>query len=93
MLDNLTLADRYTTLNERLKELKAEVEAIREQIIATGLDLHIGEFADVKVVLSERTNFDSKLAQSFLTSQQIAACTTKTVVTSLRSKAKTAKEG
>ena len=93
MLDNLTLADRYTTLNERLKELKAEVEALREKIIATGQDLHIGEFADVKVILSERTNFNAEKAKSFLNAEQINACTTKTVVTSLRSKPKTAKEG
>ena len=92
MLDNLTLADRYNTLNERLKELEAEVKAVREQIIATGQERVTGEFADAIVSLSERSNFDGKLAQSYLTAEQIAACTKKSVVTTVRAKAKTAKE-
>ena len=92
MLDNLTLADRYNTLNERLKELEAEVKAVRDQIVATGQEKLVGEFADVTVSLSERSTFDGKLAQSYLTAKQIAACTKKLVVTTVRAKAKTAKE-
>lgn len=92
MLDNLSLADRFATLNERLKELEAEVKAVREQIIATGQDRVIGEFADAVVSLSERTNFDAKKAQSFLTAEQIAFCTSKSVITTVRAKAKTVKE-
>jgi hypothetical protein len=92
MLDNLSLADRFATLTERLKELEAEVKAVREQIIATGQERVIGEFADALVSLSERSNFDGKLAQSYLTADQIAACTKKLVVTTVRAKAKTAKE-
>lgn len=93
MLDNLSLADRFATLTERLKELEAEVKAVREQIIATGQERVIGEFADAVVSLSERTNFDAKLAKSFLTAEQIASCTSKSVITTVRAKAKTVKEG
>lgn len=93
MLDNLTLADRYATIHERKKEIEAEYEALRKQIIATGQECIIGEFSDAVVKLSERTNFDAKLAKSYLTAEQIAACTTKTVVTTVVPKAKTAKEG
>ena len=78
---------------KRLKELEAEVKAVREQIIATGQDRVIGEFADAIVSLSERSNFDGKLAQSYLTAEQIKACTKTRVVTTVRAKAKTAKEG
>ena len=91
MLDNLSLADRFATLTERLKELEAEVKAVREQIIATGQDCLTGEFADAIISLSERKNFDGKLAQSYLTAPQIAACTKTLVVTTVRArKAKTA---
>jgi len=90
MLDNLTLADRYHTLSERLKELEAEVKAVRDQIVATGQEKICGEYADVVVNLSERSTFDGKLAQSYLTAEQIAACTKKSVVTTVRAKAKTA---
>ena len=93
MLDNLSLADRFATLSERLKELEAEVKAVRAQIIATGQEVVAGEFADAIVRLSERTNFDAKLAKSFLSAEQIAACTSKSVVTTVVPKAKTVKEG
>jgi uncharacterized protein YydD (DUF2326 family) len=90
MIDNLTLADRYHTLNERLKELEAEVKAVRDEIVATGHEKICGEYADVVVNLSERSTFDGKLAQSYLSAEQIAACTKKSVVTTVRAKAKTA---
>lgn len=90
MLSHLTLADRYHTLNERLKELEAEVKAARELIIATGQETVTGDYADIKVSLSERTTFDNKLAQTFLTPEQIAACTRQTLVITLRAKAKVA---
>ena len=93
MLDNLSLADRFATLTERKKEIEAEVAALREQIIATGQERIIGEFSDALVKLSERTNFDAKLAKSFLTAEQIAACTSKSVITTVLPRAKTAQEG
>ena len=90
MLNHLTLADRYHTLNDRLKELEAEVKAVRELIIATGQETVLGDYADVKVSLSERTTFDAKLAQTFLTPEQVSACVRQTLVTTLRVKAKVA---
>ena len=90
MLDNLSLADRFATLTERLKDLEAEVKAVRDQIVATGQEKLVGEFADAIISLSERKNFDGKLAQSYLTAEQIAACTKKSVVTTVRAKAKIA---
>ena len=93
MLDNLNTADKYATIKARIDELEAELKLVRETILATGHEKIIGEFADVTVNLSERSNFDQTLAKSFLTAEQIAACTKKSVVTTLRVKAKTAKEG
>lgn len=90
MLDNLSTADKYATLKARIDELEAELKAVRDDIIASGAETVTGEFADIKVTLSERATFDQTLAKSYLSAEQIAACTKKSVVTTLRVKAKTA---
>jgi L-lactate utilization protein LutC len=89
MLDNLSTADKYATLKARIDELEAELKAVRDDIIASGVENVVGEFADVKVTLSERATFDQTLAKSFLTAEQIAACTSKSVVNTVVPKAKT----
>lgn len=86
MLNNLSLADRYCTLSERLKEMEAEVKSLREMILATGQERVTGDYADVVVALSERSSLDAKAAQKYLTPEQIAECTRQTVVTTLRVK-------
>lgn len=88
MLNNLTLADRYATLAERLRDLEAEVKTVRELILASGQERISGDFSDVVVALSERASFDAKAAQKYLTPEQIVACTRSTVVTTLRVKPK-----
>jgi len=93
MLNNLNLADRYSTLVERLRDMEAEVKALRDMIIATGQERVAGDFSDVVVALSERTSFDAKAAQKYLTPEQIVACTKSTLVTTLRVKAKLEPEG
>lgn len=86
MLNNLTLADRYCTLSERLREIETELKAVRETILATGQERISGDFADVVITLSERSSFDAKAAHKYLTADQIAECTRQTIVTTLRVK-------
>lgn len=86
MLNNLSLADRYSSLSERVKELEAELKAVRDMILATGQDRVAGDFSEVVVALSERTTFDAKAAHKYLTAAQIAECTRQTLVTTLRIK-------
>lgn len=88
MLDNLTPADKYATIKARIDELEAELKLVREKIIATGAETVPGEFADIKVTLAERNTFDQTLAKSYLTAEQINACTKRSLVTTLRVKAK-----
>lgn len=88
MLDNLSTADKYATIKARIDELEAELKMVREQIIASGAETVTGEFSEIKVTLSERATFDQTLAKSYLTAEQINACTKRSVVTTLRVKAK-----
>lgn len=88
MLDNLSTADKYATIKARIDELEAELKMVREQIIASGAETVTGEFAEIKVTLSERATFDQTLAKSYLTAEQINACSKRSVVTTLRVKAK-----
>lgn len=88
MLDNLSTADKYATIKARIDELEAELKVVRDQIIASGAESVTGEFADIKVTLTERNSFDQTLAKSYLTAEQIAACSKRSVVTTLRVKAK-----
>ena len=88
MLDNLSTADKYATIKARIDELEAELKMVREQIIASGAETVTGEFSEIKITLSERATFDQTLAKSYMTAEQISACTKKSVVTTLRVKAK-----
>jgi len=68
------LADRYAFLKDEVKRLSAEMNAVADEIKATGRERVVGERAIVVVALYERTLFDSKAAKAMLTPEQIAAC-------------------
>ena len=88
MLDNLSTADKYATIKARIDELEAELKIVRDEIIASGAETVTGEFSQIKVTLAERATFDQTLAKSYLTAEQINACTKRSVVTTLRVKTK-----
>lgn len=83
MLTNMHLADAYAAAKAELDALKTKVEKLREELIKTGCDAVHGDFSTVKINLTERANFDSKMAKAFLTAEQIAACTGKSDVYTL----------
>ena len=66
------------------------LDAAKAEIKATVLALVEGDMADVTVTLSERKTIDTKLAQQFLTADQIASCTKTSLVETLKVKAKVA---
>jgi hypothetical protein len=90
MFDNLTLADRFAALKAEADRIEKLLSAAKAEIKATGLSLVEGEMADVTVTLSERKTIDTKLAQQFLTPEQVEACTKTSLVETLRVKAKVA---
>lgn len=78
------LADQYATIKAQAEALEAQLKALRNEILATGQELVIGEKAIVKVCLSERSTLDTKAAKEFLTVEQVAICTKTSLVESLR---------
>lgn len=78
------LADQYATIKAQAEVLEAQLKALRNEILATGQELVVGEKAIVKVCLSERSTLDTKAAKEFLTLEQVAICTKTSLVESLR---------
>ena len=84
----MTLADRYAILKSDIDALTEELNRVKAEIKATGMETIVGEHAIVVVALSERSTLDTKAAKEFLTADQIAACTKVTLVETLRVKPK-----
>lgn len=85
-LSNLTLADRYADAKARADEAEATLKAIREEILATGVERLDGAFASVTVALSERASLDAASVKKLLTPEQVQAVTKVSLVTTLRVK-------
>lgn len=88
MFENLTLADRFAALKAEAERINKLLDAAKAEIKATGLSLVEGEMADVTITLSERKTIDTKLAQQFLSPEQVEVCTKTSLVETLRVKAK-----
>ena len=88
-IDSLPLADRYAILKGDIDLLTKELDKVKAAIKATGKDEIIGDLAIVTVSLSERSTLDTKAVKALLTDEQIASCTSVTLVETLRLKPKT----
>ena len=80
------IADRYAFLKAEIEALTKELDKVKAEIKATGMETVTGEQAMVTVSLSERSTLDTKLAKEYLTADQIAACTKVSLVETLRIK-------
>ena len=73
---NMTLADRAALAKDVLDAAQRQFDAIKAEIKATCHDGVIeGDFATVTITYTTPERFDSKMAKSFLTAEQVAACT------------------
>lgn len=84
----ISLADRFTALKQEIDALTKEFDKVKSEIKATGLEVIEGDYATVTVSLSERRTFDAKTAKTFLTDEQIEACTKVLLIETLRDKPK-----
>ena len=82
------LADRYAAIKAEIEGLTKLLDEVKTEIKATGVAEIVGDQAIVTVSLSEPVRFDATTAKTFLTAEQIAACTkTGDLVTTIRVKA------
>jgi len=86
----LSLADRYAILKADIDTLTKQLDAVKAEIIASGVETITGDQAVVTVALSERTTLDSAAAKALLTAEQVAACSKTSLVPTLRVKPRTA---
>ena len=89
-INTLSLADRYAILKGDIDALTKQLDAVKVEIIASGVETLIGEQAIVVVSLSERATLDTKAAKEFLTPEQVTVCTKVSLVTTLRVKPRVA---
>jgi len=83
-----TLADRYAAAKFAADEATKIVDALKAEIKALGQEELEGDFCFVTLSLAERTTFDGKTAQTYLTAEQVASCQRKSLVETIRVKAK-----
>jgi len=81
----MNIADRYITLREQTKAIEAEMDRIKKEFIATGMERLAADEYDLAMVhqLSERGTIDKKLLAQFLSEDQINACTKVTQISSV----------
>ena len=82
--DALPLADRYAILKAEADALAKQIDALKAEIKATGLETVEGDNVVIKVSLSERSTLDACAAKKILTPEQVAACTKVSLVETLR---------
>ena len=81
----MNIADRYITLREQTKAIEAEMDRIKKEFIATGMERLAADEYDLamKHQLSDRPTIDKDLLAQFLTAAQIKACTKVTQTSSV----------
>lgn len=83
-----TLADRYAAAKAVADKANADLEKLKAEVKALGQEVLEGDFCTVTLSLSERTTFDGKVAQKYLTPEQVASCQKKSLVETVRVQAK-----
>jgi hypothetical protein len=82
--DALPLADRYAILKAEADALAKQIDALKAEIKATGLETVEGDNVVIKVCLSERSTLDTASVKKILTPDQVAACSKVSLVETLR---------
>jgi len=85
-INKIDLADRYAAAKDALDAAEKLVRGLRREILATGEETLIGQFANVTVSLSERKTLDQNAIKAILSDEQIADCTKVALVETLRIK-------
>ena len=81
------LADRYAALKIEMDALQDELDAIKSQILATGVDVIEGDRFRVTVGLQERTSISAKEAEKVLPAELYSVLAKTTMFSAVRYKA------
>lgn len=76
-------ADQLGLLNAQLAALEREAEALKKELKASGLASIPGSLYKVTIATSQRTSLDSTAVRSYLTPEQVDACTRTSTVTAI----------
>lgn len=80
------LADRYAQIKAEADAWAKKLDEVKSEIKATGVEEIIGADFTVTVGLSERSTLDTKKVKELLTPEQITACSSKSLITTIRVK-------
>lgn len=86
--DLTTLADRYAAAKAAYDAAEAALKAVKAEVEAEGRTEIAGTNVILTVTPTERKGFDAKLARTFLTDEQAAACVTVSEFNTIRIKAR-----
>lgn len=80
------IADRYAQIKAEADAWAKKLEEIKAEIKASGVEEIVGEQFTVTVGLSERSTLDNKKVKEILTPAQITACSSTSLITTIRVK-------
>ena len=86
-MSNLSnLADRYAEIKAEADAWAKKLDEVKAEIKATGVEEIVGTDFTVTIGLSERSTLDNKKVKELLTPAQITACSSTSLVTTIRVK-------
>ena len=80
------LADRYAQIKAEADAWAKKLDEVKAEIKATGVEEIVGTNFIVTIGLSERSTLDNKKVKELLTPAQITACSSTSLVTTIRVK-------
>jgi len=80
------LADRYAQIKAEADAWAKKLDEVKAEIKATGVEEIVGTDFTVTIGLSERSTLDNKKVKELLTPAQITACSSTSLVTTIRVK-------
>lgn len=81
------LADAFAAAKARADAAAKELEALKKLVDETGMAELVGETFTLSVNVFERQQFDAATAKTFLTAEQVKACTKTVDVRTIKVKA------
>ena len=80
------LADRYAQIKAEADAWAKKLDEVKAEIKTTGVEEIVGTNFTVTIGLSERSTLDNKKVKELLTPAQITACSSTSLVTTIRVK-------